>query len=106
MTPGCGMAPGSPGRLRRSSRPGCGVAGVGVAATFTGFSGLVGMGIALGSGIGAAFSLAIGGAGLGVSEVRTLSGFGWARGGSGSELTMVAWMAPAVFDDSPQALPW
>jgi hypothetical protein len=78
---------------------------VGFSASFRGLVVLSGMARALGSGGGAVFSFSTGGAGLGVSEVRTLSVLvGW-RGGSGMALTMVAWMVEEGELLSPQDLP-
>jgi hypothetical protein len=62
------------------------------------------MASALGSGGGAVFSFSTGGAGLGVSEVRTLSAAG-RRGGSGIEFTIVAWMVEEGELLSPQDSP-
>src|SRR5271163_1348367 len=71
---------------------GCGMACTGLGATFSGFF-LSGMGIAVGSEMGAAFSLATGGgAGGGVSVARTLSALVGCRWGRGMALTIVAWM--------------
>ena len=79
--------------------------GDGLFGGFEGFGGLIGMARALGSGGGAVFSFATGGAGLGVSEARTLSVLvGW-RGGSGMEFTIVAWMVEDGEALSPQEWP-
>ena len=70
------------------------------------FGGLIFSGIAISFGLGggSVLSLAMIGAGLGASEVRTPVSSVRCVGGRGSEDTMVAWMAPAVEAFSPQLL--
>ena len=57
-------------------------------------------------GAASVFSLAVMGAGLGVSEVRTPVSSVRCVGGRGMDETIVAWMAPTVEAFSPQLLPW
>ncbi len=91
-----------------STLMGCGWSGgaaVVLSATFTGLVGLTGMGMA--SGLGASTVLGVGATGAGeeVSVARMLFCSLGGLGGSGSELTMVAEMAPAVETLSPQFWP-
>src|ERR1700682_4872494 len=81
-----------------------GGSGVVFSAVLTGL-GLAGIARSFGEGVASVFTFSWTGAGLGFSEVRTPVSRVRCFGGSGSEVTMVAWIAPAAKSCSPQLLP-
>src|SRR5258708_39742424 len=85
---------------------GClGGSGVVLSATLGGLVGFTGMGTASGFGTSSVLGLASVGAGVGFSEVSTLSALVGCFGGRGRAFTMVACTAPSVGVTSPQLWP-